>query len=273
MWWKVYFLFDIVLLIVSILSFFSPEQQNILAHIFLIVTYCIGLVGLYFYAFRKPLFYPRFWKIYFWFYLILDAVYFIYGFLPAFLTHYVSFLAVYQGDTYLDSIINTVLDVPLLIALYKLPYGLQSSGKKVVKKKTSADSFRWGMIQMALWGYSSVIIFFLFILAFFPSSGSTSAQDISGSAFLTIMFLPLLVFWVWILIQYKKYRWNWWRATLLANALLYSGFIVFGSLFPQSQQDNTAGGFDIVGILQLLILLVSLYVFGRDQFTLQPRKK
>ena len=39
---------------------------------------------------------------------------------------------------------------------------------------------------------------------------------------------------------------------------------IFGALFPSTERQTS--GFDPIGILQLFILLLSLYVFGREQF-------
>lgn len=266
MWWKIYFWITIVFIGLALFSLFAPTKQNIPASIFSILTSGLAMVGLYAYAFQKQLLPRRFWQVYFWIYLLLDALYFIYAFLPAFLSKYFLFLIIYPDTTIWDSMINTALDIPLLYALFQV-----SKGKlyvpKAKKKITKKSRFQWGMLQMALWGYSSVLTFFLFILAFFPSSSSGNAKatiDYSYITSITIMFAPLLIFWLWIIIYYKQYKWTWWRTTLVANAVLYSGSIIFGILSPSSVQSSS--GFDIVGVLQLFILLLSLYVFGREQF-------
>lgn len=265
MWWKIYFWFGIVLTVVSMVSFFAPEKQNIPVHVFLIITYCVALVGLYSFAFQKSLISQHFWKYYFWFYILLDVIYLTYGFLPTNYAHYVSFLAVYQDDSTQNTIINTVLDIPIIYAMYCLVWDqpLHTSSKKQNEK------YKWGMIQIALWGYSIVVTCFFFLISLLPQSGSSNLSAQTFSSFdiiVTIIFLPIFIFWLWVVIQYKKYSWNWWRTTLVANALLLSGVTVF-SIFDQ-QTGSGSSGFDIVGFLQVFILLLSLYIFGKDQFSL-----
>ncbi len=131
---------------------------------------------------------------------------------------------------------------------------------------------RWGMLQMALWGYSFILTLYILIFAFIPSSGTTSTKDVADIYYGVVMYAPLVVFWLWIVVQYKKYRWNWWRATLVANALLYSGVMLFGVVFPQPEI-NSSSGIDPISIMILLILVASLYFFGREQFVFVDKKK
>jgi hypothetical protein len=269
MWWKIYFGLDIILGGVSVASLFDGTKQNIPIHVFLIVTYCFALVGLFTFVFKKQLFPLNFWKYYFWIYLIIDAVYFVYGFIPSPYQKYLSFLSVYSETSVWDSVIDTALDIPLLFALYKLKNGIFY---EKMSKKTKKTRFEWGMTQMALWGYSTILTLFLFIISFFPANGggsTKSAGEPTVNTPIALLFTPLLIFWLWILIQRKQYKWNWWRMTLVANALLYSGSIIFGILVPVSDK-ATGGGFDIISTVQILILFFSLYFFGREQFN--PKK-
>jgi hypothetical protein len=142
--------------------------------------------------------------------------------------------------------------------------------KKITKIMQLGSTHQWGMIQIALWGFSTVITFMLLLFSFFPMEGSTSTNDPMDSLFATISFLPLLIFWVWVVLRYKQYRWNWWRRTLVANALLYSGSILYGAFLPQS--GDTSSGIDFVSIAILLILLLSFYIFGKDQFQRKDKK-
>src|ERR1700683_466844 len=205
MWWKIYFWISIILLGISVLSFFDPSGQNIPVHIFFVLTFCAALLGLYSFAFRKTFLPQRFWKYYFWFYLFLDVIYLIYGFLPESYLKYISFLSVYQENSWQESVINTIVDIPLIIAMYYLSRGKLLETK--IKKKTSENKrFQWGMIQMALWGYAIVFTFFLFIVSFFPDGGSSGANDTSDLLYMSVVFAPLLIFWVWVVIQYQSYR-------------------------------------------------------------------
>lgn len=265
MWWKIYFWLTILLLGITLLSFFNPPISNLPVQIFLVITYCIALVGLYTYIFKRHFFPQTFWKYYFWFYLLLDIVYLAFGLLPSSYFKDVSFLMLYDSNSVIDAVINTALDIPLLYALYRL-----SKGELYVSLKKKKIPFTWGLIQIALWGYSSVFTFFLFLLSFIPQS-RTDTTNVAFNPFFTLMFAPLFIFWVWVLIQYKEYKWNWWRTTLLANAILYSGTIIFGSIFPQPNSGSS--GFDIISVLQLFILLVSFYVFGYGQLSFVDKKK
>ena len=139
--------------------------------------------------------------------------------------------------------------------------------KKKTKESDSGYFHRWGMIQTALWGFSMVITFFLLIFSFLPTGVENSTADPSDSLYATMTFLPLLIFWLWVVIRYKNYRWNWFRTTLVANALLYSGSIIFGTLLPQP--GGSSSGIDWVSSFILVILLLSLYIFGKEQFLIR----
>ena len=266
MWWKIYFWLTVFFIVLALFSLFSPTNYNIPALIFSILTSGLAVVGLYTYAFQKQLLPRRFWQYYFWIYLVLDVVFFGYVFLPASLSKYLSFLMVYPNTSVLDSFINTALDIPLLYALFRVSQG-KVYDPKLKKKVVNKGRFQWGMLQMALWGYSGILTSLLFILAFFPSGSQSSVKgpiDYSYLTSITLMFAPLLIFWMWVIITYKQYKWNWWRTTLVANAVLYSGSIIFGIF--SSSADQGPSGFDIISVLQLFILLLSLYVFGKEQF-------
>ncbi|HVA96971.1 MAG TPA: hypothetical protein VND99_04915 [Candidatus Acidoferrales bacterium] len=262
MWWKIYFWIIVILDCLSILSLFDHAKQNIFLHCFLILATVPALFGLYSYAFKKHNLSKTIWKYVFLYYLIFDAVYFLIGFLPPAYLKYVAYLLVYPDYSVPDALIDTAIDIPFLYALFKLSKGelYEPKAKKKTKKNTR---FHWGMIQMALWGYSSILTFCFFVLAFFPQGDAVDTKQ-SVNPFFIMMVSPLLIFWLWVLLGFKQYKWNWWRTTLIANAILYSGSIMFGMIFPQPQSETT--GFDIISVLQLCILLVSYYVFGKEQF-------
>lgn len=275
MWWKIYFGIIVLLaLVVSIGSFATRFDNFNPFSLFHLGVFYIEFVGLYAFLFHKEMLSRQFWKYFFWLNVVLDVAILLYAFFPhiAF-SPYLKAFFVHEPKADITLFISELLDIPSLYALYFLSKGIfadaNSKPKKSKKPLTKQTRFRWGMVQMALWGYASVLTFFLFILAFFPSRNSEAAKAAVDYAYLTsitVMFAPLLIFWLWVVIRYKQYRWNWWRTTLVANALLYSGLIIFGILVPSSDQGPS--GFDFISVLQLFILLLSLYVFGKEQFSL-----
>ncbi len=266
MWWKIYFWLTIVEVFIAAFSIFIAPGDHIFTQIVMDMLFFVAIIGLYGYVFQKRILTKLFWQYFFGIYILTDILYLIYAAAPhAPLISSLVFLEIYKDSKYLflNAVIGVVIDIPLLYAMYRITKGEVYQPKTMEKKKE--QFYRWGMIQMALWGYSLVITFFLFILAFFPgTNSSTKGQiDLYSLTFITVLFAPLLLFWLWVIVGYKHYRWNWWRTTLVANALLYSGSIIFDVLVPPSSQRSS--GFDFISIFQLGVLLLSLYVFGREQ--------
>lgn len=267
MLWKLYFVIAIGEALLAVMSLFSDPGYHIFTQIVMAIIFLIALFGLYEYVFHKQYLPKLFWQYFFGIYLLIDLLYLIYAAAPgAPLISSLSFMTIYKDDKYLflNALIGVLIDIPLLYAMYRLTKEEVHPLPKKIKKTLFP---RWGMLQMALWGYSFILTLFLFILSFFQGGdGSTKTHtDIYSIAFIAVLFAPMLLFWLWIGLQYKQYKWNWWRTTLVANGLFYSGSIIFGIIFPASQQGSS--GFDLISILQIFILVVSLYVFGREQFS------
>ena len=273
MWWKFYFIITLGEVGLIALGLFASPGIHIATQIVMSILFFIAVLGVYAYVFRKKILNPLFWQYFLGIYILIDLVYLIYSAAPhAPLVSSLSFLAVYDNTTILDTLIDVAIDIPLMYAIYRLtkedPYAEKE--KKVATKRAS---YRWGMIQTALWGYSVVLIFFLLIITLIPSANQTAGKpESSDPYYFTSLFAPLLFFWLWVLAQYKIYKWNWWRTTLAANGLLYSGMIFSQIIFPQTDQ-SIQSGFDFVSILQLLIMLLGLWVFGRTQFQKEEKKK
>lgn len=267
MWWKIYFGITIVEALINIISLFAAPGIHIFTQIVLVLLFFIAVSGLYGYIFNKRFLTHIFWQYFLGIYLLIDVIYLIYALAPtSVFFSWLSFITIYPTDKYslLNAIFGVAIDIPLLYALYRYAKGNVYTPQK--KKLKKGEIFKWGMLQTALWGYSFVLSFFLFILSFFSGAGNanTKGSDVYSLTFVTFLFAPLILFWLWVIIGYKNYRWNWWRTTLVANAILYSGTIIFGVIMPSTTQSSS--GFDIVSILQLFILFLSLYVFGREQF-------
>lgn len=218
------------------------------------------------FAFRKKIFTPLFWQYFAWIYALLDGIYLVYISAPsAPLLSWLSFLQVYPEQTFGEALLGVTVDLPLIYALFQLRKA-EPFPKEVEKKN---EPHRWGMIQIALWGYSLVLVADLFILALFPMGEvATQSQDSSESYILLGTFAPLMIFWLWIAVEYKQYKWNWWRTTLALNGIFYSLLILWGIFFGPEEQalEQSTFGVDIISILQLLIMLLGLWVFGKMQF-------
>ncbi len=270
-WWKVYFWLNVVLLaLVTIIEFSYPSAP---VGLFLtdIVVYAVGLTGVYSYIFRKQIFETNFWRYFFWFNIAYSALFLLYAAAPEHpVIGYLSFLA-YSADTenlLLNTMVGLLLSLPYMFAMYQLAanryLSIPTRAKEILEKNK-----KWGMIQMAFWGYSLIFICVLLVLSLLPTTSIESATTASSSDTYSgmIIFAPILIFWLWITLEYKRYTWNWWKVTLLLNSLLFSGIIVFGSLFfdPLTTVE-TSSEFDWIGVAQTLIILTGLYVFGSEQF-------
>jgi len=139
------------------------------------------------------------------------------------------------------------------------------------------------MVQIALWGYASVISAIFFLSTFLPSAATNTSSENGGiaqSLYGVAIIAPVFVFWLWIVLEYKKYKWNWWRITLVLNSLLYSALMVSGLLFADFMSSISEGtevsessGYDIIATLQFLIIFIALQVFGREQFRVPQKSK
>lgn len=275
MWWKLYFWITIIEAVLGFLGIFITPGYHIATQIIMAVIFLVAVIGMYSYAFRKKLLTQLFWQYFTGIYVLIDLIYLVYAAAPqAQGISALSFLSIYKETSFVDTLIGVGLDLPLIYALFRLtkdkPYRLAE--KKVSAKNTT---YRWGMLQTALWGYSIVLVFYLLLTSFFPSADTTVTKHEAADPYnLAGTFVPLMLFWLWVIAKYKQYKWNWWRTTLAANGLLYSGMIFWGILFPQKEQAVQSGfmGIDIISLLQLLIMLLGLWVFGRTQFVKEENK-
>ena len=276
MWWKIYFWITVGELLLQFLGLFVNPGTHIATQIVVFFIFAIAVIGMYGYAFQKRIFSQLFWQYFTGIYVLIDLIYLIYAaFSHAPVISSLSFLEVYPNPALFDVLVGVAIDIPLIYAMYRLTKDEPFAKEKEVKK-AKGESYRWGMTQTALWGYSIVLVFYLFVIAFFPVGNATVVKDqASDPYFIAGTFAPLIIFWIWVVLQYKKYKWNWWRTTLAANGILYSGMIFWGIIFSQKEQgvQSNLGGIDIISLLQLLIMLLGLWVFGRTQFQKEEKKK
>lgn len=268
MWWKVYFWITVGELVLQVLGLFVNPGVRIAIQIVMLLIFAIAVAGMYSFAFQKKLLTQVFWQYFMWIYGLLDLIYLIYAAAPrAPIISSLSFLQIYPNQGFIDVLIGVAIDIPLLYAMYHLTK--EEPFAKPVEKKTKQEPYRWGMIQTALWGYSAVLIFYLFVMAFFPVQDATVHKNqVSDPLLVSATFAPLVLFWLWVVLRFKRYRWNWWRTTLAANGLLYSGIIFWNIFFPQADPttQTTISGVDLIGLAQLAIMLLGLWIFGRTQF-------
>lgn len=277
--WKIYFWIIASILLLSLYADAMVVFHKPGASAFDFIESSLDITALASYIFRKQIlpkvFNPLFWRYFFVLRVIVLVLFLLYGFFPH--GQFIQYLNLfYIRPPRMDGslIIAILLDLPTFYAIYRLSQGryyeTEIKSKKITTVSQNKKPFQWGMAQMALWGYSSVITFFFFVLSLLPQNGSDKTSDQTYETIIfviSIIFLPIFIFWLWVVIRYKRYKWNWWRTTLVANALVLSGTTVFSIFDPQ--QSQTGSGFDFVGTLQILILLISLYVFGKDQFNPQ----
>ncbi len=267
LWWKIYFWFTVAitgLAVIAEISYPSESFGLLLFDAMLLAGICVGI---YAFLFRKTILSPQFWKYFLWFNVAYSIIYLVYVFAPdAPYVEYLSFLAYSDEDQEISAFTGLLISIPAYYALYKL-----SKGEfYVVVKEATNKVYSWNMVQIALWGYATVITGLLFLSTFLTSEATTTTASTSDSdSYLGVIIIaPIFLFWLMIAAQYKRYQWKWWRITLVLNSILYSGLMVFGLLFagPVTEIAETAE-FDIIATLQFLIIFVGLIVFGREQFS------
>jgi hypothetical protein len=272
LWWKVYLWLNIALIALAVIAEFSYPSAPPGLFIADVMIYSLALIGVYAFISKKPIFTTEFWKYLFWFNVVYSIAFLLYAINPeAPIISYVSNLS-YGDEEYLflTTVIGILLSIPYMYAIYQLSKGYFLEPKTKGKEESDSDTSRWGMVQTALWGYSIVFLSILILLSFVPSAASSGESGEFDFIYTTMIFSPILLFWLWIVFTYKRYAWNWWRVTLVLNSILFSALIVFGTLFYEPGAPTGESEFDIIGILQFLIIYAGLIVFGREQFTKQP---
>lgn len=269
--WKIYFGINVLLLSIAVMGEIYVTTSPVGLFLADVVIYSIALLGVFSYFTKKHIFETRFWKYFFWFNIVYTALYFLYAIAPAApLISSLSFLHYgEESDAIVYAIVGTIIGIPYFYAIYQLSKNKYFEAKTKEQEEQETLYFRWGMIQTALWGYSIVLLALLLLLTFIPNQTQTqvAATNDNDILFSVILFSPILIFWIWIAGQYKRYQWNWWRVTLVLNSVLFSGIVVFGAFFSDVVDEMPEGSeFDIIGLLQLLIIFVALVVFGREQF-------
>ncbi|MBA3723811.1 MAG: hypothetical protein H0W89_02855 [Candidatus Levybacteria bacterium] len=267
LWWKIYFWLSVAITVLAVTFEISYPSESIGLLLFDAILLAGICVGIYAFLFRKTVLSPQFWKYFLWFNVAYSIIYLVYIFAPdAPYIEYLSFLSYSDEDQEISTFISLIVSIPAYYALYKLSKGEFYVTVKEVKNKV----YSWNLLQIALWGYATVITGLLFLSTFLTSeTTTTTASSSSSDSYLGVIIIaPILLFWLMIAVHYKRYQWKWWRITLVLNSILYSGLMVFGLLFagPVTEMAETAE-FDIIATLQFLIIFVGLIVFGREQFS------
>lgn len=195
MWWIIYFWISITLGIISFIDFLLKPDFNPVS-IFYLLNFYFAVFSIYAYIYRKVIFSFTFWKIYFWGNLILDFLYTLYNIFPnAPIIQLLSFLSISDKPGSVIILLTTVLDIPILYAIYRL-----SQGKYLGKKVNQAKN-KWQWWKILLWVYSVIYILFWLLIAlimcFYPSNQPTADDPIAG-IIMGALFIPVLLFLILI---------------------------------------------------------------------------
>ncbi len=273
--WKIFFwalclftLYDLA----AITSLPSGEWFPIIFHH---IIFFGELVGLFAYIYGKKIGNRQFWKYFLGINIILDILSILYTLYPN--AVYLQFYKYIYGNTVTDIgnlMLAVVADMPLLYAMYRLSQGefYMPESKKIMF--VSSGIPKWGLVQTALWGYSLVISTVFFLSSIFPRASSEVSSAPTEVLYGLLMIVPMVIFWLYIILQLKYYQKNWWRLTLLANGLFISLMMVGGMIIPSDDLGGESSmASEFMGILQFLIMVISLYVYGREQFPKNIDKK
>jgi len=205
--WKMYFVLMTLFAIVSIGGVFTTPQAELSATIINLLIFIFEIIGLYAYTFRKKLFTPKFWLGYFWFNVLLDILFLSYIVFPhAPVLQLYAYLLVGNPGTITDALIGVIFDAPLLYALFHLSKGQfhNSQQKPVIMSAPGVP--KWGMVQTALWGYGLIITIIFALGSLLPTESKLQrVPTATDTMYAVMMVLPLLLFWLQIVKQYKSY--------------------------------------------------------------------
>lgn len=272
--WKIYFGILCLLALLSAATLFSLPKNEIPASIIHLVIFFGELVGLYAFIFHKNIIRPALWKYFFWLNVLLDILYVLYSFYPNFpLLQFYSYLVPGEVSPLWEILFAVAADIPLLYVLYKLSKNEYYVPQQIKPQFVSPGIPRWGMIQTALWGYAFIIISIFAISSLLPVSQETTSTTVtSESYFGAIIILPIVIFWIRIIMQYKYYKKSWWRLTLIANGIVFALLMLTGLLFPPEEFTEIKHETDLITLLQFGVMLLALYVFGKEQFNKKDKK-
>ncbi len=275
--WKIFFWALCLFALYDLAVISSVPSDDLFPVIFHHIVFFGELIGLYAYIFHKKIGSPQFWKYFLWLNIILDFLSIAYTLYPD--SPYLQFYSVIYGKIVGDIgmlMVSVLADVPLLYAMYRLSRGefyIPDSKKMVF---VSPEVPKWGLVQTATWGYSLVLSVVLLLSSVLPKSSSGVASDTVSSDALygIVMTAPMVLFWLITIFQLKYYQKNWWRLTLLANGVFISLMMLGGILFPsEAPKGDVSMESEFIGLLQFLIMIISLYVYGREQFPKNVEKK
>ena len=118
----------------------------------------------------------------------------------------------------------------------------------------------WKYFNTAIWGYSTVIFFLILAGILIPSNTYNSSPfnlvDILISA-------PILIFFIGVTIQYKHYKWNWWKNLLGAYSLFFTLLFTI-ILIVSTKPSQTAHSFTFGPFLLFLPVFIFLVVVGKE---------
>lgn len=275
--WKIFFWALCLFALFDLAALSSAPTGDLFPVIFHHIIFFGELIGLYAYIYNKKIAIPQFWKYFLWFNIILDVLSILYTLYPQ--SPYLQFYSFFYGKTVSDIgmlMAGVVVDIPLLYAMYRLSRGeyyIPGSNKIMY---VSPGIPKWGFVQNAAWGYSFVLSIVLLLSSLLPktTSAETSTGASSDMLYGLLMTAPIVLFWLLTTLQLKHYQKNWWRLTLLANGIFIALMMLGGMLFPSDiPKSDPSPETDFIGLLQFLVMIVALYVYGREQFPKIVEKK
>jgi hypothetical protein len=251
MWWKIYLIINVLAVVLSAFFVLGELPQSFPLLFFQTITYGISVYGLYIYLQKQSVFSQQTWLGILVANLVFEVLYIIYTLYPTF-SLLASFTEVGE-DAVGFALAGLIFSAPLYYTTYQLSRG------KVYEPKAKKELHPyWGLLQIALWGYATVLTAVSFMLGLLPSAASESANDpLTG----ILIYGPILFFWIMVVLQRKEYVWNWWKKGLVTTSVIWSVIFIAG-LFNTEQM---TGELTLLDYVPLPTMFATLIVLGRDR--------
>lgn len=268
--WKLYYWFLCLLALFSLAGIPYIPSEDLFPQVMHQIIFIGELVGLFAFIYKKNIGRRNFWKYFLWVNIVLDIFSIVNSLYPK--SEYLQVFRILLGTADMDigvMLVAVLMDIPLLYVMYRLSRGEFYNPGTDKTVFVSPGIPKWGLLQIACWGYSIVIsgVFLLSSIYPPPSTSEVVISRDSDSVYGVLMMVPIILFWLFILFQQNLYKKNWWRMTLLANGLFISLLMISSMLFPaEDTVTEMSELYTLMGLLQFFILIIALYIYGREQF-------